>query len=229
MKLWRSWCKISLYGLMMMHARGTPKEDGSAACYAEECLLCACKERGSLRLRHAVYDPELHLQMARQPLVTSRDGGSRMAVSQSLVATRSGVLKASLLMPAFAAVYRRHWQAGLLCDTWSTLLFYATGLARPVCGKSVTSAARAGGASIDGSAWCAAGAVPAPEDPALKKEVEALRRREEELAARLAAVEAELTVARSSKADLMAQIAELKRSVQVRSLLGHRACRLTLR
>ena len=64
-----------------------------------------------------------------------------------------------------------------------------------------------------------AGTVPAPEDPALKKEVELLHRREEELTTRLAAVEAELTTARSSKADLMAQAAELKRSVQVSSLL----------
>ena len=64
-----------------------------------------------------------------------------------------------------------------------------------------------------------AGAAPAPEDAALKREVETLRRREEELTTRLAAVEAELTTSRSSKADLMAQIAELKRSVQVRSPL----------
>ncbi len=63
------------------------------------------------------------------------------------------------------------------------------------------------------------GAVPAPEDPALKKEVELLHRREEELTARLAALDAELATARSSKADLMAQVAELKRSVQVSSLL----------
>lgn len=91
------------------------------------------------------------------------------------------------------------------------------------------SAAWVGGISKDGSAWCVAGAVPVPEDPALKKEVETLRRREEELTTRLAAVEAELTVSRGSKADLMAQIAELKRSVQVRSLLRHQVCQLTLR
>lgn len=73
-----------------------------------------------------------------------------------------------------------------------------------------------------------AGAVPAPEDPALKKEVEVLHRREEELTARLAAVEAELTTARSSKADLLAQVAELKRSVQVSSLLRKREGLLTI-
>ena len=50
---------------------------------------------------------------------------------------------------------------------------------------------------------------------ALKKEVEALRRNEEELTTRLAAVEAELASTRNSKTDSVAQIAELKRSVQV--------------
>ncbi len=63
-----------------------------------------------------------------------------------------------------------------------------------------------------------AGTVPHPENSALKKEVEDLKQQEEELTTRMAALEAELAMSCSSKADHVAQIAELKRSVQVRGL-----------
>ena len=74
--------------------------------------------------------------------------------------------------------------------------------------------------NFEGQQFCcvSAGVVPPPENTALKKEVEDLKQQEEELTARLAALEAELAMSCSSKADHVAQIAELKRSVQVRGL-----------
>lgn len=56
-------------------------------------------------------------------------------------------------------------------------------------------------------------------DSALRSEIEQLRRNEEELTTRLAAVEAELAASRGSKADYLAQIAELKSKNQASQAL----------
>ena len=58
-------------------------------------------------------------------------------------------------------------------------------------------------------------AAAAPAAPAAKQELVHARRREDELSTRLAAMEAELGAARTSRTDLLEQLAELTQRLQV--------------